>query len=379
MREVRAMLSEIDKRDRIKFCKNDYDSAIVYLKRQKVVWSTELFKEAIAITKDFFDIDPFKKLPLALHQEIFLWLPLEDYCNVACISSEWLEIVSSNEIWSSLYLYKFIDNNPGSMPATLTRYSCFKAAFQDRLAYPHLGDKVEVSWKGKFRLETQDVYQGLAWWLAEIVDKHRSQDRYKIHYPGWESRWDEWVPRSRLRWMVRANTLESILPGDIVELWCCGQNVPGTWLECKVKKIRGRRYCLGRVLSSGYVWVDRDRLRLVRRGLPSTGGHHSNESSPTRTPLDRARSHRLTSLVLSPISYLFQRFSTTAVTVIPLVAPNNNGVAEQQGDENVWEEGQHEQQHQEMFEMQGHAPEHPQHGLQVVHRRTHVQTQCTIM
>ena len=29
--------------------------------------------------------------------------------------------------------------------------------------------------------------------------------KYKIRYPGWESRWDEWVPRSRLRWAVERN------------------------------------------------------------------------------------------------------------------------------------------------------------------------------
>lgn len=61
-------------------------------------------------------------------------------------------------------------------------------AFRNRLADPQLGDKVEVAWRGKFRLEALDVYQGLAWWVAEIVDKHTSQGKYKIRYPGWESR-----------------------------------------------------------------------------------------------------------------------------------------------------------------------------------------------
>ncbi len=137
------------------------------------------------------------------------------------------------------------------------------AAFRDRLCDPHVGDKVEVAWRGKFRLETQDVYQGLAWWVAEIVDKHTDQSRYKIRYPGWESRWDEWVPRSRLRWTVQKNILVSIAVGDTVELWCCGANVPGAWLEAKVKKVRNSRFCIGKVLSSGYLWVERDRLRLV--------------------------------------------------------------------------------------------------------------------
>ena len=37
--------------------------------------------------------------------------------------------------------------------------------------------QVEVAWRGKFRLEASEVYQGLAWWVAEVVDKHTAQVR----------------------------------------------------------------------------------------------------------------------------------------------------------------------------------------------------------
>ena len=142
-------------------------------------------------------------------------------------------------------------------------------SFRQRLADPQIGDKVEVAWKGKFRLEAMDVYQGTAWWVAEVVDKHSAVGRFKIHYPGWESRWDEWVPRNRLRWAVDKNILCQIIAGSEVELWCYGANVPGAWLETKVKKIRDGRFCLNKVLPTGLLWVDRDRLRLVR--------HHAGE------------------------------------------------------------------------------------------------------
>lgn len=55
--------------------------------------------------------------------------------------------------------------------------------------------------------------------------------KYKIRYPGWESRWDEWVSRKRFRWLVERNKIERIDLDDLVELWCCGSNVPGAWLE----------------------------------------------------------------------------------------------------------------------------------------------------
>jgi len=40
---------------------------------------------------------------------------------------------------------------------------------------PSLCGQVEVAWRGKFRLEASEVYQGLAWWVAEVVDKHTAQ------------------------------------------------------------------------------------------------------------------------------------------------------------------------------------------------------------
>jgi hypothetical protein len=47
--------------------------------------------------------------------------------------------------------------------------------------------------------------------------------------------------------------------------------VPGAWLESRVKKVRNGRYCVGRVLSTGSQWVDRDRLRLVKHVIDVDG------------------------------------------------------------------------------------------------------------
>lgn len=256
------LLKEVDKSDRIKFCKADYDNAIKTLRRMKSVWSDDLFRESVSITNDYFNESAFVNIPRDVLMEIFLWMPINNFAPVLSVCWEWCETGTSDDIWGIYYRRKFLLNNPGVMPSLAVED--FMSSFHIRLKDPQIGDKVEVAWRGKFRLETQDVYQGLAWWVAEVVDKHQSQGRYKIRYPGWDSRWDEWVPRSRLRWAVGANTLASIHVGDIVELWCCGANVPGAWLESKVKKVHGNRYCLGKVLSSGYLWVQRDRLRLVR-------------------------------------------------------------------------------------------------------------------
>lgn len=52
------------------------------------------------------------------------------------------------------------------------------------------GDKVDVEWNGD-------------WWQGEILQVDGS--RYKVHYIGWESSWDEWVTTARLRaWTGKA-------------------------------------------------------------------------------------------------------------------------------------------------------------------------------
>jgi hypothetical protein len=164
--------------------------------------------------------------------------------------------------FKAFYMQKFLGSNERSFLDQNLRN--FRTLFSHRLKDPHIGDKIEVAWKGKFRLESTDVYQGKAWWLAEIVDKHTAQGRYKIHYPGWESRWDEWVPRSRFRWAVDPNVIASIFPSDRVELWCCGSNVPGAWLEARVSRIRDGLYCINKVSSGGPIWVERSKLRLAK-------------------------------------------------------------------------------------------------------------------
>ena len=106
----------------------------------------------------------------------------------------------------------------------------------------------QVAWQGRFRLEGLEVYRGLAWWAAEVVEKNVDEDdsasgsqhrrdaaslrprsgswgrlqaiseglnqqdgyklrRYKVHYLNWDARWDEWVTREQLRWPVNEGEL----------------------------------------------------------------------------------------------------------------------------------------------------------------------------
>lgn len=262
--QLRSLLRSIDRSDRLKFCKTDFDAGILILRKNKHVWIADVSIEISRINNDYFNQSLFRILPTIIIQEIMKWLPISEIYPIVCTCKEWRFLGCEDIVWRDFYVYKYMRINPNTYPVELTG---FMESFHRRFLDPQIGDGVEVSWQGKFRLESTDVYHGLAWWVAIIVDKHPSQNKYKIHYPGWDARWDEWVIRSRLRWSVDRNIVEAIKVNDTVELWCCGAFVPGAWLESKVKKIRGDRYCLGRVLSGGNLWVERDRIRLLRRAI----------------------------------------------------------------------------------------------------------------
>ena len=75
------------------------------------------------------------------------------------------------------------------------------------------------------------------------------------------------MDRERLRWPMKLDNASSakICKGDTVELWCCGFNVPGAWLESVVKRIKKGRYCVTRAHVSGSIWVPRERIRPQKR------------------------------------------------------------------------------------------------------------------
>ncbi|CAM9597462.1 unnamed protein product, partial [Phaeothamnion confervicola] len=74
-----------------------------------------------------------------------------------------------------------------------------RALFRERWEAPHIGDTVEVNWEGRFRLEGHNLMRGLSWWGAQVEGTTPS-GLYRITYADWASRWDEAVPRARLRW-----------------------------------------------------------------------------------------------------------------------------------------------------------------------------------
>lgn len=111
----------------------------------------------------------FLQLPHPLLYEVLYYLPLADLGTLACVSADWNRIACSNILWERLYHTRFLVKNPMFKPRV---DSSIKQQYRIRLKDPEVGDRVEVSWRGKFRLEGMEVYQGIAWWSAEIVEKN---------------------------------------------------------------------------------------------------------------------------------------------------------------------------------------------------------------
>jgi hypothetical protein len=277
LRRMEELLVEVDLTDRLRFCKTDFVQSVQYLQSNPKIWHNDIVKEVIHICRSYFDHSSFSKLPHCVMMSIMLWLPIKEYSTVSCVCQEWQFMSSSCGIWRDLYYYKFLRNNtlhqanPTPLPIAAAEGS-YKNAFRSRLFDPHIGDKVEVAWCGKFRLEGADVYQGSAWWVAEVVDKHSAVGKYKIRYPGWDRRWDEWVPKDKLRWAVECNTVATLRVNDLVEIWCCGASVPGAWLESKITEVKKGKFCVGEVVSTGSLWVERSRLRPASRRVDRVKG-----------------------------------------------------------------------------------------------------------
>lgn len=157
LRRLADLLNEVDRPDRLRFCKPDFEKAVSILRKKKQLWSEDLFRDVNDVYLMYFHRDPFRKLASDIVMEIFWWLPIQELHPVISVCWEWSEVCCSNVMWQQFYHRKFLVNNPGRSLAI--DKSNYMESFRSRLYDPHVGDKVEVAWRGKFRLETQGKFQ----------------------------------------------------------------------------------------------------------------------------------------------------------------------------------------------------------------------------
>ena len=243
-------------------------------------WSRENRALLVSLVVHYYPPDRLAGLPRELLEDAVLAnLDVKNLAAMAAVSRAARRAASSDAAWRPQYARRFGAADDASEHFDFG--ASLRESFRQRLGDPAPGDRVEIAWRGRFRLEGLEVYRGLAWWAAEVVEKrdaaaaaaaapHDSLDdrrarKYKVHYVHWDARWDEWVARDQLRWPVPEGRTGAVASGDDVEVWCSGSAVPGAWLRAVVTAVEGELYCVGDVASSGRLWVRRDRVRLIQR------------------------------------------------------------------------------------------------------------------
>jgi hypothetical protein len=176
----------------LKFCKKDLESALNEKKKKlPLLFTPDVNRFTLDLLAEFFDKDKLNKLPSALLIHTSTFLPTTQLGSVSCVCKAWEGTLASDAVWKPLYVKRFHflpPSGPGQNQNTHTQTHThaqtqaplgltFKQLFRLRLLDPHIGDVVEVAWKGKFRLESLDIYQGLAWWSAIVVEKEEGGKR----------------------------------------------------------------------------------------------------------------------------------------------------------------------------------------------------------
>lgn len=130
--------------------------------------------------------------------------------------------------------------------------------------------RVEVEWAG-------------SWYPSTILAASRGQ--YLIHYEGWSSSFDEWVPEARLRFADGVTDCAGE-PTAVQIAW------GGQWYPGRLMKTDGGRYLVHYDgWSSGFdEWVGADRLAFVdgrggrfdRGDVGPGGGRHGDRGRSSR-------------------------------------------------------------------------------------------------
>ena len=101
------------------------------------------------------------------------------FCDIALlakltsVSRATRNVADSDAAWRSAYERAFGGSKAG---VTYDYGASLKESYHQRIRDPTVGDRVEVAWQGRFRLEGLEVYRGLAWWAAEVAEKRADSD-----------------------------------------------------------------------------------------------------------------------------------------------------------------------------------------------------------
>eukprot|EP00635_Sarcinochrysidales_sp_CCMP3193_P007179 CAMPEP_0118918810 /NCGR_PEP_ID=MMETSP1166-20130328/18158_1 /TAXON_ID=1104430 /ORGANISM="Chrysoreinhardia sp, Strain CCMP3193" /LENGTH=727 /DNA_ID=CAMNT_0006859197 /DNA_START=71 /DNA_END=2254 /DNA_ORIENTATION=+ len=143
-------------------------------KAQAAAWTRENRAFFVSMLLTYYKGDRLSMLPKDVVCGCvlsFCELPL--LARLASVSRATRSLADSDASWRSAYERAF------GLQAGVTLHdygASLKESYHQRIRDPTCGDRVEVAWQGRFRLEGLEVYRGLAWWAAEVAEKRAESD-----------------------------------------------------------------------------------------------------------------------------------------------------------------------------------------------------------
>jgi hypothetical protein len=169
-----------------------------------------------------------ERLPIDILNSVLTYCSVHDLCNVSQVNNNFNEISRSDFIWRPI-VTSFLNENTSTALMTETLRSNFKLFLKRRIADPNIGDRLESAWFGRLVMghNIKDKFGGKTWWSATVIGKKVEEtcQMYMVSYKGWHSRWDEWVDRSKLRWINFQIYNNRIYPGNKVEVRIISRNL----------------------------------------------------------------------------------------------------------------------------------------------------------
>lgn len=216
LRDIEDLLIHIEFDDRIAFCKEDFTQAVETLRKNPIMNTPKLLREILRITTTYFNENKIRLLPDDIIHQIFVCLPMQNMVDILSTCKNWHRIGLSKPVWQEFYSYRFLpepcdrviihrpkndpdeifDNDRRKPLVTINMLrssrSCY-ALMRSRILSPLLGDLLEVLWRGKFRLDDVETYNGCGWWKAEVRSGPDDEGNYAVQYVGWGNKWEEKV------------------------------------------------------------------------------------------------------------------------------------------------------------------------------------------
>ena len=146
-------------------------------------WSRENRALLVSLVVHYYPPDRLAGLPRELLEDAVLAnLDVKNLAAMAAVSRAARRAASSDAAWRPQYARRFGAADDASEHFDFG--ASLRESFRQRLGDPAPGDRVEIAWRGRFRLEGLEVYRGLAWWAAEVVEKRDAAAQLPQHAIG---------------------------------------------------------------------------------------------------------------------------------------------------------------------------------------------------